>query len=791
MAMQDRHREMCAAVVTAAQVGLSAGISILPPVQDGSKAPMSVVIGGKRTWEPFQNVPATPGHLDRWYGEQHCTGVGFVCGAVSRGLELFEFDDRAAYEQFKEIAAETGISDLVERIEGGYLEETPGGGVHWFYYCSVVRPSTKLARREKSSAEFTDSDRRAIDNAATAGNSFRPIQCLIETKGEGGYAIVAPTFGNVHPTKGPYRLIRGGITSIVKITPEERDTLWGLARSLDALEKPAEPTRLPKPDPQSPGIPPWEDFNARSTWEEILEPHGWSRVYSRGDTTYWRRPGKNEGVSASTGHAGHDCLWVFTSSTVLEQHKGYDRIGAFVRLNHGGDFRAAARDLQAKGYGERPRPPTRDRAASTAGAAVNGAVEAEEPEPVFRGLSDDDLGLVPLTTVECEPIRWLWKYRLGRGEMALMAGDGGIGKSQVLLWIGATVTTGGNWIDGSGKAMKGDVVIVSAEDDPENTIKPRLIALGADLDRVTIVKARYVIRRPDRPPVVHLASFQDRPYWAEVFHRRPGCVLFIADPIPSYLGRGVNDSKNIEIRNIIEPFLQEIIKPAGICMLGNTHLNKTVDAKTPMHRISGSIAYGALPRNVHFVVRDPDDPMRRLIKQAKCNNAPDDLPGLAFRIEQRIIKSIQGEEIETAVPVFEAEGVTVDLGTAIGGAGIPTRRGPEPKKTTAVAEALVDFLGARGEPAPLGAIFDHIGEAGLIGHKKDDGRWSSGMLLYQARDRVPDLPAPRDGVTIGEMQQPLRYGGRAIVHWYLAASEDPPKAEPDPAKKGDWGPAPF
>src|SRR6185437_6349741 len=121
-----------------------------------------------------------------------------------------------------------------------------------------------------------------------------------------------------------------------------------------------------------------------------------------------------------------------------------------------------------------------------------------------------------------------------------------------------------------------------------NTIKPRLVAMGADLTRVKIIKARYTIRKKGKPPVVHLTSFQDREYWAEVFHRIPKCSLFIVDPVPSYLGRGVNDSKNIEIRNILEPFLNEIIKPNGICMLGNTHLNKSADAKTPMHRISGS-----------------------------------------------------------------------------------------------------------------------------------------------------------------------------------------------------------
>jgi hypothetical protein len=96
---------------------------------------------------------------------------------------------------------------------------------------------------------------------------------------------------------------------------------------------------------------------------------------------------------------------------------------------------------------------------------------------------------------------------------------------------------------------------------------------------------------------------------------------------------------------VLEPFLAEVIAPADVCMIGNTHLNKSVDAKTPMHRIVGSIAYGNLPRNVHFVVRDPDDPERRIFKQAKCNNAPDGLKALAFRIEKREVTSEGGEPI--------------------------------------------------------------------------------------------------------------------------------------------------
>ena len=68
--------------------------------------------------------------------------------------------------------------------------------------------------------------------------------------------------------------------------------------------------------------------------------------------------------------------------------------------------------------------------------------------------------------------------------------------------------------------------------------------------------------------------------------------------------------KNAELRAIIEPFIDEVTRPAGVCFVANTHLNKNGDAKTPLHRITGSMAYGALPRNVHLVLRDREKPER-------------------------------------------------------------------------------------------------------------------------------------------------------------------------------------
>jgi hypothetical protein len=68
-------------------------------------------------------------------------------------------------------------------------------------------------------------------------------------------------------------------------------------------------------------------------------------------TSYWTRPGKDRGVSATTNHQGNDLLWVFTSSAELDPDRSYDRFGVYTVMEHGGDFQAAARALTAQGYG--------------------------------------------------------------------------------------------------------------------------------------------------------------------------------------------------------------------------------------------------------------------------------------------------------------------------------------------------------------------------------------------------------------------------------------------------------
>jgi hypothetical protein len=206
------------------------------------------------------------------------------------------------------------------------------GGIHWLYRCAEISGNTKLARRQDGDSS---------------------VKVLIETRGQGGYILIAPSYGNVHPSGRPYLLLRGGVDSIVTLTPNERHALWELAQTFALMPK-LRVVEGPHLGSASPGNRPGDHFSNRATWEEVLRPHGWVKILQRRDVSYWRRPGKEVGISASTNWQGSDLLYVFSTSTVFEPERGYSKFSAYSLLEHGGDFQAAARSLARLGYGKPP-----------------------------------------------------------------------------------------------------------------------------------------------------------------------------------------------------------------------------------------------------------------------------------------------------------------------------------------------------------------------------------------------------------------------------------------------------
>ena len=303
-----------------------AGVSVVPASMNGTKAPIT-------SWKQYQVTRADREQLQAWFSG-NATGIGIITGAVSGNLEMLELEGRAVngglLDEAKEIAFNSGLGQLWEIISNGYVEFTPSGGLHWLYRIAdePVPGNTKLARRPGENDT---------------------IEVLAETRGEGGFVVTSPSFGSVHPSGQPWVLIKGSPALIPMLSMEERNALHDIFRALDSMphkEQVAQNiTQSVTSDSQKPG----DDFNERGKWEDILI--NWKKVFTSNGVTYWRRPNKSEGISATTGRNDGDNLYVFTTSTSFEAEKPYSKFAAFAHLNHGDDYSAAAKALRAMGYG--------------------------------------------------------------------------------------------------------------------------------------------------------------------------------------------------------------------------------------------------------------------------------------------------------------------------------------------------------------------------------------------------------------------------------------------------------
>jgi putative DNA primase/helicase len=133
---------------------------------------------------------------------------------------------------------------------------------------------------------------------------------------------------------------------------EQRATLHALALRYDQRPPVDGDNPMPAPPNNKGEDRPGDDFNRRATWSSILQPHGWRDVGSREAVTFWRRPGKREGVSATSNYKDSDCLYVFSSNAhPLDAETAYSKFGALVVLEYHGDFSAAASALARQGFG--------------------------------------------------------------------------------------------------------------------------------------------------------------------------------------------------------------------------------------------------------------------------------------------------------------------------------------------------------------------------------------------------------------------------------------------------------
>jgi AAA domain len=326
-----------------------------------------------------------------------------------------------------------------------------------------------------------------------------------------------------------------------------------------------------------------------------------------------------------------------------------------------------------------------------------------------------------------EKVEPLWPGRLWRGKHTCFAGEPGTGKSQLLLFIAAAVTTGREWPCGEGKAPIGSVIILSAEDGEADTIVPRLIAAGADRKRISTVAA---VQSEDGKGRRAFNLQADLQLLEDEITRSGDVALVIIDPVSSYLGKA-DSHKNSEVRGVLEP-ISEMAARTRVAIASVTHFSKYNAATTTkaLHRFIGSIAFVGAPRAAFAVIEDPEDKDRRLLLHAK-NNLAAPPKGLAFRLEQRsVAEGVIGSSI-----YFEHEHVSATADETLA-----TDRDSEGRSAK---EDAIEFLQAMlaDKPVTVEIIEQEAKAAGLLGKDQSIGqskpfrsaRKALGIKPYQPR----------------------------------------------------------
>lgn len=247
------------------------------------------------------------------------------------------------------------------------------------------------------------------------------------------------------------------------------------------------------------------------------------------------------------------------------------------------------------------------------------------PETVGRKAGPEVL-LLNGADLTPEPVRWMWPDWLALGKLHILAGAPGQGKTTIALACAATVTIAGRWPDGS-RCDGGNVLIWSGEDDPADTLLPRLLAAGADKSRCYFVSGTRIDGEVQSfDPARDMAALEAQA------QRIGGIKLLIVDPVVSAVAG--DSHKNTEVRRALQP-LVDLGSRLDAAVVGISHFSKGGAGSDPASRVVGSIAFTAVARVVLVAakVKIEDGEDKRILARGKSNIGPDD-GGFEYHIEQ-------------------------------------------------------------------------------------------------------------------------------------------------------------
>lgn len=335
-----------------------------------------------------------------------------------------------------------------------------------------------------------------------------------------------------------------------------------------------------------------------------------------------------------------------------------------------------------------------DMAQQVGSEAVKRQILASMERPASQSRA---VNLINGAAIRPEPIDWLWNGWLAAGKLHILAGAPGTGKTTLALALAAALTTCGRWPDGSRVKDAGAVLVWSGEDDPTDTLAPRLLACGADMTRIHFVGS---VRDGEEHRPFDPAS--DMRELAEAARRVGNVRLLITDPVVSAV---TGDShKNTEVRRALQP-LVDLGHEINAAILGISHFSKGSQGRDPTERVAGSLAFGALARVVLAAAKVQDDEDgsagRRILARAKSNIGPDD-GGYYYDLEQVELQDYAGVWASRVLWGEEIEGSAREI---LAAADTVTERNEDGNEDrNEVDKWLRDLLNEEGEVAKADVI---------------------------------------------------------------------------------------
>jgi hypothetical protein len=237
--------------------------------------------------------------------------------------------------------------------------------------------------------------------------------------------------------------------------------------------------------------------------------------------------------------------------------------------------------------------------------------------------------LINLATVEAKKGEWLWRERIPRGQHITMTGLPFVGKSLLLAAFAAQYSHGSPNPDGS-PAPRGRVVLLAREDVLASVLKPRLKALGADMERIDVVG----LIRTEKGTQRSFLLAEDLQELEQLIRDRPDTLMVGIDPITAYVGGSIDSHKATDVRAVLEP-LTTLAERTGVLVFSVTHPAKSSQAA--INSFVGSQAFIAVPRIGYLVANELDDDKRetgRVLFSCVGSNIGPRPTTLAYRIEE-------------------------------------------------------------------------------------------------------------------------------------------------------------